>query len=99
MSGSPARRRSARFAVASVTPIAVPSGSRKQLRARRGREELLLDQTERGYGAGEQQDREGNDRLAPAQAPSDHAAQRAIDARVIDRVRVVVRAELGKIGQ
>src|SRR5215472_370760 len=71
----------------------------EQLRARRGREELLLDQGEPCDRTGEHQYREGNDGLAPAQAPSDHAAQRAINASVIDRVRVLLRAEPGEIGQ
>ena len=71
----------------------------EQLRPRRGREELLLDQAEPADRADEHQYRDDNDGLAPAQAPSDYAAQCAIDAAVIDCVRVLMDAELGKVGQ
>ena len=71
----------------------------EQLGARRGREELLLHEAEAGDRRDEHQHGRGDDRLAPAQAEFDHAAQRAIDAGVVDRVRIVVRApRLAKSG-
>ena len=60
---------------------------------------MLLDQAKPADRADEHQYRDDNDGLAPAQAPSDYVAQRAIDAAVIDRVRVLMDAELGKVGQ
>ena len=73
---------------------------KKQLGARRGGEELLLHKTERGNRGDEHQDRHGDDSLAPAQAQLDYAAQRAIDARVVDCLSVLVRGRtLGEVRQ
>ena len=60
----------------------------EQLGARRGREELLLHQAEARDRRDEHQHRGGDDGLAPAQAELDRAAQRPIDARVVDRVGI-----------
>jgi hypothetical protein len=71
----------------------------EQLAARRGREELLLHETEAGDRGDEHQHRGGDDAAAPGEREFDGAAQCAIDARVVDRIRIVVRSRLGQIGQ
>ena len=102
MSGSPASRRSAFLAVASVTPMAVPSGSRisknNSERVEVGKN-CCCTRPKACESRDEHQHGGGDDGLAPAQAQLDHAAQRAIDAGVVDRVGIVVRAVLGEIGQ
>ena len=71
----------------------------EQLGAGRGRKELLLHETEardRGHEGEHGRDHDG---AAPAQREFDGAPQRAIDAGVVDGIRIVARARLGELGQ
>ena len=64
----------------------------EQLGARRGREELLLHQAEAGNARrGTYRPSRQRPILRQRRHELDHAAQRAIDARVVDRVGIVVR--------
>jgi hypothetical protein len=96
MSLSPVSSASAFRATASVARHA---HLEEQLGAGRGRKKLLLHEAEARERAGEQQHRHDQDRLAPVEAEIDHAAQRPIDAGVVDRVRVFVRAMLRQVRQ
>jgi hypothetical protein len=72
----------------------------EQLGAGRGREELLLHQAEGRDRRDKHEDGRGDDGLAPSQAQFDRAAQRAVDAGVVDRLGIMTRAggALGEIG-
>ena len=63
----------------------------EELRPRRGREELLLHLREGGDAGAEGSERQRDDHPAEAHGPADGAAQRAIEARVIDVVAVHAR--------
>ena len=63
----------------------------EQLGPFRQREELLLHAAEGDHGGGEDADRRDHDDDAVAHAPLDHPAQRVVEARLVDLVRVVMR--------
>jgi hypothetical protein len=72
---------------------------KEQFGSGRGRKELLLHQAETSDGREEHDNRGGNDGLAPAQGTLDQAAERAVDAGVVERIGIVVSPVLGEIRQ
>ena len=72
----------------------------EQFRPLRKREELLLHPAETDHRGGEDADRRQDDDDAVAHAPVDHPAQRIVEARLVDLVRIVMRGgDLGEVGQ
>ena len=88
---------SAFFTDFSVTLKAVPSGKpqlQEQLGPLRKREELLLDMAERRRSrATKMPDGRQHHGDAVVDAPLDHAAQHAVDAGLVNRMRIVVVAD------
>ena len=80
-----------------MTLKAVPSGRRKlqeQFGTLGEREELLLDVAETDDGSDEHADGRHHHLDTMVDAPLHHGAQAAIDARLVDRVRIVVVVHL-----
>ncbi len=102
MSGSPARRLSAFLAAASVTPMAVPSGSRisknSSVRVEVGKN-CCCTRPKPARATANISTVTATTVLRRRKRELDHPAQSAVDARVVDRVRIVVRAGLAEIGQ